>query len=206
MDSPLPVLDLFDFAYIGTPPWDIGRPQAAFVGLADQGLVHGRVLDAGCGTGELALDLARRGHDVVGLDASHIAIARAQRKASERGVAATFVVGNVLNLPPPPQLFDTVVDCGLFHFFPRPLQRRYVESLARAVSPGGLVHLLCFSDKETAAIGPWRVSRPEIELAFHAGWRVHEVREARFESRGQPSGARAWLATVVRLPQTTWLH
>jgi hypothetical protein len=32
-------------------PWDIGRPQPAFVRLADRGLLSGRVLDAGCGTG-----------------------------------------------------------------------------------------------------------------------------------------------------------
>ncbi len=33
-------------------PWDIGRPQPAFVRLAEQGLLAGRVLDSGCGTGE----------------------------------------------------------------------------------------------------------------------------------------------------------
>lgn len=42
------------------PPWDIGRPQPAFVRLADSGLLAGRVLDAGCGTGEHALLAAAR--------------------------------------------------------------------------------------------------------------------------------------------------
>src|SRR6202012_5527034 len=36
-------------------PWDIGRPQPAFVRLAEQGLLAGRVLDSGCGTGEQTL-------------------------------------------------------------------------------------------------------------------------------------------------------
>jgi SAM-dependent methyltransferase len=40
----------------GTPAaWDIGRPQPAFVRLADEGRLTGRLLDAGCGTGENAL-------------------------------------------------------------------------------------------------------------------------------------------------------
>ena len=41
----------WDEAYAGAPaPWDIGRPQPAFVRLAEQGLLSGRVLDSGCGT------------------------------------------------------------------------------------------------------------------------------------------------------------
>ena len=41
----------FDEMYEATPPWDIGRPQPAFLTLADAGLFQGTVLDAGeeCG-------------------------------------------------------------------------------------------------------------------------------------------------------------
>ena len=45
----------------GPPPWDIGRPQPAFVELAGQDMLAGRVLDVGCGTGEHALMAAARG-------------------------------------------------------------------------------------------------------------------------------------------------
>jgi len=46
----------WDEAYAASrpAPWDIGRPQPAFVRLAEQGLLSGRVLDSGCGTGEQA--------------------------------------------------------------------------------------------------------------------------------------------------------
>jgi SAM-dependent methyltransferase len=60
----------FDDSYIGTPAWDIGRPQPLFVALAHQGAIRGRVLDAGCGTGEHALMAASRGLDATGIDAS----------------------------------------------------------------------------------------------------------------------------------------
>src|ERR1700722_8715041 len=82
----------FDASYAGTPPWDIGRPQPMFMALANAGALRGRVLDAGCGTGEHALMAARLGLDVTGIDAAPAAIARAQAKASERGLAARFIV------------------------------------------------------------------------------------------------------------------
>src|SRR6185312_4314520 len=91
------VLSFFDAAYEGTPPWDIGRPQPAFVQLAETGRIQGRVLDAGCGTGENALHLAARGLDAWGIDASGKAIERAVGKAKTRALRSTFVVGDALN-------------------------------------------------------------------------------------------------------------
>ena len=59
----------FDASYAsGRPPWDIGRPQAAFRELADRDRLVGRVLDVGCGTGEHALMAAERGLDATGVD------------------------------------------------------------------------------------------------------------------------------------------
>jgi SAM-dependent methyltransferase len=54
--------------YTTAPPWDIGRPQPAFAGLARAGAIRGRVLDAGCGTGEHALMAAGSGQDATGID------------------------------------------------------------------------------------------------------------------------------------------
>ena len=66
-------------------PWDIGRPQPAFVRLADEGRLTGRLLDAGCGTGENSLLAASHGADVTGIDVAPTAIARARAKASGAG-------------------------------------------------------------------------------------------------------------------------
>ena len=66
----------WDAAYAASvpAPWDIGRPQPAFLRLASSGLLTGRVLDAGCGTGEHALLAARFGAEAVGVDLSARAI------------------------------------------------------------------------------------------------------------------------------------
>ncbi len=58
------IMNFFDSAYVGIPPWDIGRPQKEFIRLAEEGEISGKVLDAGCGMGEHALYLAGLGLDV----------------------------------------------------------------------------------------------------------------------------------------------
>ena len=83
--SSVPDRSTFETAYTGQAPWDIGRPQQAFLAGADR--ITGSVLDAGCGTGENALSFASRGHKVTGIDFLEEPITRANRKATE-------VVGN----------------------------------------------------------------------------------------------------------------
>src|SRR5207253_1293326 len=85
-------------AYRGRPPWDIGRPQPAFVDLAEKGLMRGRLLDAGCGTGEHTLLAVAAGAQALGVDRSVRAIESARAKAAERGVDARFVVADARRL------------------------------------------------------------------------------------------------------------
>src|SRR6185312_9182951 len=89
----------FDLMYdAGTPPWDIGRPQAPFLALAESGAVRGRVLDVGCGTGEHTLMVAGLGLDATGVDTAAAAIATAEGKARDRGLEARFLVHDALTL------------------------------------------------------------------------------------------------------------
>jgi len=192
-------MDTFEEAYKGTPPWDIGRPQSAVIRLEREGRIQGRVLDSGCGTGENALFLAGKGHEVVGIDLSRTAIAKARRKAAERGVGARFIVLDALRLGDLGTKFDTVIDSGLFHVFTDEQRARYVTELARAVRAGGLYHMLVWSDREPGTFGPRRVTRGEIEGSFHGGWVVETVDEACFETTFSDECVLAWLGTVKRL-------
>ena len=182
------------------PPWDIGRPQPAFVRLADGGLLRGRVLDAGCGSGEHALLAAARGADVVGVDVSPHAIDRARRKAGERGIAVRFEVADALRLGELGLTFDTVIDSGLFHVFDDADRARYVTSLASVLPSGGTCYLMCFSDRQPGTMGPRRVSQEELRAAFSDGWAVTSIVAEAFEVNpglGTPT-AQAWLATIRR--------
>jgi len=195
----------FESAYQERAPWDIPGPQPAIVGLEEAGEIVGSVLDLGCGTGENALYLGSRGHEVWGLDFVPAAIERARAKAKERGLRVRFQEGDALQLEPLGHACDTVIDCGLFHTFSDQERPRYVSGLSRVVRPGGRVHILCFSDREPPGQGPRRITQDEIRDAFRDGWEVAGIRAARFQTTDHPEaltftpgGPIAWLATIRR--------
>jgi SAM-dependent methyltransferase len=190
----------FDGRYASTPAWDIDRPQPALAAVATSGEVRGRVLDAGCGTGEHALMAARLGLVVVGVDTARAAIERAELKAAERGCTARFVIGDALDLAFLGQLgpFDTVLDSGLFHIFEDGDRRRYVDNLAVVMPPGGRYFMLCFSRLVPGDWGPRRVSEEEIRDSFRDGWRVDAVEATRMVLTTHPDGVCAWMASITR--------
>jgi len=183
------------------PPWDIGRPQSAFVRLADAGELIAPVLDCGCGTGEQSLMVAERGIDVLGVDFAPTAIEAARRKADERGLRAYFQVADALDLGRLGRRFRTVIDSGIFHTFSDSERPIYVQSLAMAVEPGGVVDLLCFSELTPGDYGPRRVTQAEIRDAFATGWNVERIEAERFDVLPDfPVQPYAWLARIVRGP------
>src|SRR4029453_656573 len=103
--------------------------QPAIVRLASKGAFAGTVLDAGCGTGENALYLASLGLSVLGVDVAETALAIARAKAADRGIAVEFVAADALQLERLGRMFQTVLDCGLFHTFGGDERPGYVASL-----------------------------------------------------------------------------
>ena len=182
------------------PPWDIGRPQPAFLELAERGLFRGRLLDAGCGTGEHTLLAASVGADALGIDVAPTAIEQARRSAAKRGLAVTFEVADALALEQRDELFDTVIDSGLFHVFDDNARARYVAGLSAAVRSDGRCYLMCFSDLEPGDWGPRRIRSAEIRAAFEPDWHIEAIDPSTFElvHRAGPTTAQAWRATLRR--------
>ena len=199
----IPDKNHFATAYADKAPWDIPNPQPAFVEAAAQ--ITGSILDAGCGTGENALFLAKLGQQVTGIDFLEEPIKRAKHKAAERGLPANFLVMDALALKRIPQVFDNVIDCGLFHVFNDAHRKQYVEGLAGAVRQNGKLFLMCFSDEEPGTVGPRRVSKTEIHAAFADGWKIESITPTRFEvipefkDMFSEGGPKAWLVVVSRV-------
>jgi ubiquinone/menaquinone biosynthesis C-methylase UbiE len=119
--------------------------QARFDALAAGGVdVHGEatfvatlhpasVLDAGCGTGRVAIELARRGLEAVGVDADSSMIATARQRSPE----LEWFVADLTELELG-RIFDVVVMAGKVPLFTRlGTQGALVAGCARHVNPGG---------------------------------------------------------------------
>ncbi|WP_174241368.1 class I SAM-dependent methyltransferase [Granulicella sp. L46] len=191
----------WDASYQGAgAPWDIGRPQPAFVRVASMGGFTGPVLDAGCGTGEHALLAASLGLSVLGVDVAETALAMARRKAAERGLKADFAVADAFQLGRLGRSFETVLDCGLFHTFNADERPGYVASLASVTKPGGTLYVLSFSD-EGPDLGPHPVREEEVRAALNAGngWDIVAVERDWIETRFGHKGLAAWFVTARRI-------
>lgn len=105
------------------------------------GTPGGRVLEVGCGPGHMALELARHGFHVTGLDVSAAALELARRMAAENPYreswgSADYVRADFLHWEPPTGVrFQGVCFFGALHHFPEPA--RVLDRAASFLAPGG---------------------------------------------------------------------
>lgn len=195
--------NFFDSIYRETPPWEVGKAQPALSALLDEHPPTGPALDVGCGTGDLAIELARRGLQVLGVDVVEAAIAQARAKAeaepSEVARRLEFQVGDALRPTLLRRRFGAVVDSGFFHLFEQEPRDAFARELADALLPGGRYYLLAFATEFDMPNTPLKVTEDELRARFTAesGWRILTVRPAQFESRIAPVPAIA--ACIERL-------
>src|ERR1051326_7414442 len=98
-----------------------------------------KVLDAACGTGNLAVIAARRGCTASGLDIAANLIAQARERAREQSLDIEFIEGDAEAMPYPDGSFDVVLSMYGVMFAPRP--DRVVNELCRVTKPGGFIAL-----------------------------------------------------------------
>jgi SAM-dependent methyltransferase len=112
-------------------------------GLLRRGLDRpGRVLDAGCGTGRVAVELARRGHHVVGVDLDGSMLGQARTASETVGVHVRWLHGDLLDLGRlvEPDHFDLVAAPGNVLVYLTPgTEPDVVAAMAAALRPGGLL-------------------------------------------------------------------
>lgn len=159
----------------GGPPWDIGRPQPALVPLLDRGLAGPRVLDAGCGTGDLAIEVAGRGFAVTAFDISPVAIATARQRAERAGLTIDFRIADATDLGTDLGPFDVVIDSGLLHSLERNREAtpRYLAALTRLCAPGGQIVVLVVSPEDGQG---WGVPAKSLRGWFAApDWRIESI-------------------------------
>lgn len=102
-----------------------------------------RILDLGCGTGTLAIQVKRRepGAEVVGLDADPAMLSQAREKAERAGVELTLTEGFSNELPFEDGSFDRVLSTLFFHHLDPEPKRQTAREIARILRRGGELHV-----------------------------------------------------------------
>ena len=159
--SALPDRWKYSLRYLrGDVPWDTGVTPPEVTQFLERA-APGSALDLGCGTGTNAVEMARRGWKVTGVDFAGGAIRKARRKAAQAGVAAEFLAADVSDLPMLSGPYDYALDIGCLHSLPEKLRAGYAAGLARLVRPGGTYMLYAWLPKERfgrpTGIGPEEV-------------------------------------------------
>jgi ubiquinone/menaquinone biosynthesis C-methylase UbiE len=151
--------------------------QAAHQKLAEQAELQSaqRVLEIGCGTGNLALLVKRIRPqlDVVGLDPDPNALARAGRKARRAGLSLRLDRGFGDELPYPDASFDRVLSALMLHHVEADLRPATLREVTRVLRPGGSLHVLDFGGDPRDAHGLIaRLSRHSHTLRDNWGDRI----------------------------------
>jgi len=159
--------------------------------------VHGRVLDLGCGLGNLSIEAGRRGAEVVAVDASETAVRRIEQAASAQKLRIRAVLADVLSYEITGE-FDTIVAIGLLMFFPRSKALALVADIQKHVAPQGIaiVNVLTEGTTYMDMFEPghyYLFGRDELEAAFK-GWKILSSTHETFSA---PGGTTKEFATVV---------
>ncbi len=151
-----------------SPFWKTEEPQKEFVEAIESGWFQKtqRVIDVGCGNGEVSRWLAEQDFPVTGIDYSAAAIENCRRLSAGQGKAITFEVVDLcdpeLKLEPAAGLLDR----GCFHRIAENFRPVFARNIARATVPGG--HFLLLSGTfQDARFANYRGARSEPALKEH---------------------------------------
>jgi 2-polyprenyl-3-methyl-5-hydroxy-6-metoxy-1,4-benzoquinol methylase len=164
-------------------PWARLGPNPALVEWLRTRAAGGRALVIGCGVGDDAEELARRGYEVTAFDLSETAIGWCRRRFPESTV--DYRVADLFTERWEPS-FDLVVELYTIQSLPLESRRRVVSAIAAPVAPGGSLFVRCFARADGAPVGgrPWPVSRAELAWFTEEGLVETQLSEELVEATG----------------------
>lgn len=159
--------------------------------------VRGRVLDLGCGLGNLAIGAARQGARVVAVDASLPAIVHIADVSRAENLGMTAVLADVSAYRLVGE-YDTLVAIGLLMFLPRAAALEVLAAIMQHVAPGGCAVLNVLVEGTTYMAmfdpGAYCLFRPDELERRLAGWKIELARRDVFPA---PGGTEKVFSTVI---------
>ncbi len=160
-----------------TIPWADLKPNSNLTAWLDTGALpmRGSALTIGCGLGDDAEELSRRGWNVTAFDISPTAIEWCRRRFPNSTVQ--YSVADVRN--PPAQwnrAFDFVFESYTLQVLPKDVRSQAIRNVGDLVSPGGTLLVICRGREPNESEGamPWPLLRSELRVLLIDG-RLTEI-------------------------------
>lgn len=166
-------------AGLSSIPWADLEPNRNVVEWLDRQQIEGcgkRALKVGCGLGDDAEELSRRGFDVLAFDISKTAVALAKQRFPDSSVS--YEVADLFDRPEWVNHFDLVLESYTLQVLPSALRLDAMERIASFVAPGGSLLLITRArdDSDNPGQMPWPLTRSELMRLQQCG-----LKETRFE-------------------------
>jgi len=123
---------------IDRPKWFDRGVAPEIVEAVDSGWLpgRGRVLDIGCGQGDVAAWFAKRGYEATGADFTEACRVASRRHADRLGRNLRFLALDITDVVPADERYDIVIDYGCLHGMRDLLVERYVGNISSMAPPG----------------------------------------------------------------------
>jgi ubiquinone/menaquinone biosynthesis C-methylase UbiE len=149
-------------------------------------LNNGIFLDLGTGPGTQAMELAKKGFDVIGSDISGTVIERNKIMYETQYHNIKFVVDNILYSDFKENYFDYIFDRGCFHVFSEEDRPKYYNQIKRILKQKGILFLKCFSIDEPMKDGPYRFSQNDIHNIFSKNFHINVIKKTVYQGTLDP--------------------
>ena len=182
----------------GDTPWDIGKPDSNLIRTVTTTPIKPcKALEIGCGTGDNAVWLSQQDFQVLGIDTSEIAIAKAEEKASKANAKCAFLVSDIPTSRVEGGPFGFAFDRGCFHTLGSDEERiRFAENVDGHLEKDGLwLSLLGNADEQRDGPGPPQRSARDIVNAVEPYFEIHSLVSGSFGSN-RPNPPRAWVCLM----------
>lgn len=173
----------------------------------------GKVLDIGCSYGEQAMEIAKQGLQVYGIDSSKELVSQFKLAAKKQKLNCVPIVGDATKMPYKQNQFNAVVATEIFEHIPNP--QKAIEESYRVLIPGGRIcvsvptklteqifnflhshwvedsgHINTFSEKEISSLlkqANFKIEKVEyLNFEWSLFWLIHSLFKTRFDSTGSP--------------------
>jgi len=182
----------------GDTPWDIGKPDLNLIQTVTATPIRPcKAVEIGCGTGDNSIWLSQQNFQVLGIDASEIAIEKAKEKVLKANARCTFIVSDIFARHVEGAPFGFAFDRGCFHILGSDKERkRFAENVNGHLEEGGLwLSLVGNADEQRDGPGPPKRSALDIVNAVEPCFEILSLASGHFGSN-RPDPPRAWVCLM----------